>query len=343
MTIQSSAAASGEPIDHHYLPIFYQAAWADGAGRVTRYSRPRDKVVAKSCSPRRTGSQDHLYTHFGVPPERAADLETVFFAPVDSEGAVAHQRLLTGGVAALSPDQRVNWARFMMSTQLRSPFSLGELWRLADHNLRNNMDLSDPEYDAVRSAEDPQTLYAWLEARHPEIIENIHKTWLPAMIDDPDRGTYLINMDWSVIDVASAKRRLLTGDRPLTHTHGWKHPDTTVLFPLSPTLLFAATNGKRQTGRLLQRTPAFLARNANEQLTRCAVDFVIGQDASMIEFVERNLLKVGAEPVPGPIGKGSPIVRHSLRALMGVPRPRAGSGSSRLRLPEPLTGLRPFG
>lgn len=306
MTIQTSAAASGEPIDHHYLPIFYQAAWGDGSGRVTRYSRPRDRVVAKSCAPKRTGSQERLYSHSGVVPERQAYLETLFFAPVDSHAALAHQKLLAGGIGALSPDDRVHWARFMMSMHMRSPFSLRGLWRLADQTLRGNMNLQDDEYDAVRAHGDPATMYAWMAAKHPEVIENIHKTWLPELIDNPDLGHYLINMDWSVVDISTAKRRLLTGDRPLTHTHGWKHPDTTVLFPLSPTLLFAATNGRRQTWRLHQRTPAFLVRNANEQLTRCAVDFVIGQDASMLEFVERNLRRVGAAPVPGPVGRGRP-------------------------------------
>jgi hypothetical protein len=306
VTLGNAAAGAREPIDHHYLPVFYQAAWADAGGRVTRYSRPHNKVVAKSCAPKRTGSQEHLYTHGGVAPEWAAYLETLFFAPVDSNAAVAHQRLLSGGANALSPDHRVHWARFMMSMQLRSPHSLREVWRLADQSMRDNMDLPDDQYDALRKDGDPATMYAWIEARHPEVIENIHKTLLPELIDHPDIGRYLINMDWTVVDIASAKRRLLTGDRPLTHTHGLKHPDTVALFPLSPTKLFAATNGALQTTRLLRHTPAFLVRNANEQLTRCAVDFVIGQDASMLEFVERNLRRLGAEPVPGPIGKGRP-------------------------------------
>ena len=84
----------------------HQSAWANVDGRITRYSRPYDKVVAKSCAPKRTGSQEQLYTHRGVAPERAAYLETLFFAPVDSNAAIAHQRLLSGGVSALSPDQR---------------------------------------------------------------------------------------------------------------------------------------------------------------------------------------------------------------------------------------------
>ena len=306
MTIQTYAAPSGDPIDHHYLPVFYQEAWAGADGRVVRYSRPRDRVVAKSCAPKRTGSQEGLYSHSGVGPERQAYLETLFFSPVDSHAAVAHHALLGAGVAALSPDDRVHWARFMMSMHMRSPFSLEEIWRLADQTLRGNMDVADDEYDALRADGDPATMYAWIEAKHPEVIENIHKSWLPGLIDNPELGTYLINMDWSVVDTSTAKRRLLTGDRPLTHTHGWKHPDTTVLFPLSPTKLFAATNGRSQTGRLHQRSAAFLARNANEQLTRCAVDFVIGQDDSMLACVEKNLRRVGAAPVPGPVGRGRP-------------------------------------
>jgi hypothetical protein len=124
MGIQPPKPGDNEPIDHHFLPVFYQAAWGDAAGRVTRYSRPRDQLVAKSCAPTRTGSEENLYTHHGVPPEHSAYLETQFFSPVDSNGAMAHALLINKGVSGLSPDLRVHWARYMMSTQLRHPFAL---------------------------------------------------------------------------------------------------------------------------------------------------------------------------------------------------------------------------
>jgi hypothetical protein len=303
MDALTPADAVNDPIDHHYLPIFYQEAWADADGRVTRYSRPRDRVVAKSCAPKRTGSQEQLYTHHGVGPERRAYLETEFFASVDSKGAIAHRLLVGHGVPVLTPDQRIDWARYMMSTQLRHPLALDEVWRLADQSMRGELDRPDAEYDAIRKPDDPPTLYGWTEESRPRIIENIHKTWLPGLIGHPELGRHLINMEWSVIDTSTAARRLLTGDRPMIFTRGWKDPNTALFFPLSPTKLFVATNGRPQTERLLNRSAAFLARFANEQVTRFAVDFVIGADAAQVDFVERNLRRLDREPVTSPIGR----------------------------------------
>ncbi|WP_148216797.1 DUF4238 domain-containing protein [Phenylobacterium zucineum] len=107
--------------------------------------------------------------------------------------------------------------------------------------------------------------------------------------------------------VEGAPHSLLTSDRPLISTHGWKDPRAALLFPLSPTKLFVATNGREQTARLLQRnSPNALVRYVNDQIARCAVDFVIGTNDSQLPFVERRLRNFGEEPIPGPIGKGQP-------------------------------------
>jgi hypothetical protein len=57
-----------------------------------------------------------------MPPEQQEVLETQFFSPVDSRAAIAHKLLLAGQLKQLTNHQRVDWARFMMSMQLRSRF-----------------------------------------------------------------------------------------------------------------------------------------------------------------------------------------------------------------------------
>ncbi len=52
-TIIGRAMNAQEPINHHYLPIFYQQGWATD-GRVVRYYRPHDAVVASITGMRYT-------------------------------------------------------------------------------------------------------------------------------------------------------------------------------------------------------------------------------------------------------------------------------------------------
>jgi hypothetical protein len=294
------------PKNHHFTPIFYLTAWAGADGRVIRYNRPRDMVEAKPRPLRRTGSAEHLYTLQGVPPERQAMIETEFFKPVDDRAAVAHRLLLDGKLNALTVEQRSDWARFMMSMQLRSPFSLGELERLADKVMRETMAVDDAEFNAVRKAGDPATIYDWTAKHEPHVIANAHKTFLPGAVDHEELGQFLINMHWATFDLASAKHTLLTGDRPLVSTHGWKDSRTVLMFPLSPTLAFIATNGMRQTLHVLGLNPSTFVSTLNDQVARCAVDFVIGRDASHLAFVEKRLRRPDVEPIPGPVGRGRP-------------------------------------
>jgi hypothetical protein len=295
------------PINHHFTPIFYLNAWADADGRVTRYSRPVDVAVTKPCAPSRTGSAAHLYTLRGVQPERRAALETEFFKPVDTKAAEAHRILLAGGLNKLTHDQRCDWARFMMSMTLRSPFSLGELDNLVGQTLRSTMQLrDDAEFNALRKPDDPETLYDWTLKYHPEAIENAHKSFLPAMIDHEGLGQHLINMIWATVDVASAPHMLLTSDRPFNWSLGWKEPNAALAFPLSPDLVFVATNGRPQMDTVMRRRARDVVRIVNEETARLAVDFVIGCDASQLTFVERRLRRRDQEPIPGPIGRGRP-------------------------------------
>ncbi len=294
------------PVSHHFTPVFYLKSWAAADGRVTRYHRPYMDVVASPGAPKNTGNEDHLYTLHGVPQEQQAYLETAFFSPVDSRAAVVHRQLLTGKLNELTNEQRVDWARFMMSMQLRSPFSLGEVKRLADQNLRANLGMSDPEFDAIRKDGDPETIYDWTLKYQPLVIEEAHKRFLPDLIDHEELGQYLINMHWATVDVSEASHTLLTGDRPFIATHGWKELQAVLLFPLSPTALFVATNHPDRTLQVLRTKPSPHVGMVNNEIVRCAAAFVIGRDASHLAFVEKRLRQRDQEPIPGPVGKGRP-------------------------------------
>jgi hypothetical protein len=160
-------------------------------------------VVASPIGPEYTGYEDHLYTLQGVPREQQAFLETNFFSPVDNAAAAAHQLLLEGKLNNLTNQQRVDWARFMVSMQHRSPHSLTELQNLTDHVMRSNLSFDGPDFaDSVKSGTD-QTMYEWTKQNHPHVMVEAHKRWLPGLIDHGTVGHYLANMVWGTLDVSS--------------------------------------------------------------------------------------------------------------------------------------------
>jgi len=296
-----------QPISHHFVPIFYLKAWSAADGRVTRYYRPYKDVVASPIGPKYAGYEDHLYTLQGVPPDQQAFLETNFFSPIDSAAAVAHQLLLAGKLNSLSNQQRVDWARFMMSMQLRSPFSLGELAaRLSERATRSKLSVDGPEFTVAMKSGTNLTMYEWAQQNHPLLIAEAHKRILPALIDHEVLGQYLINMCWGTLDVSPASHSLLTGDRPLIQTHGWKDPEAVLLFPLSPSALFVATNSRERMKSVVSTGHSRHVRMVNGAIVYNAVDCVFGATNDQLAFVKKRLRRPDHEPVPGPIGKGRP-------------------------------------
>ena len=51
-----------QPNRHHYLPVFYLKRWAGACGRVWRYYRPHDGVVALEVGPAFTGFTKRGFT-----------------------------------------------------------------------------------------------------------------------------------------------------------------------------------------------------------------------------------------------------------------------------------------
>lgn len=299
-------AKQNHPVSHHFVPVFYLTAWAGADGRVMRYYRPHKDVVVSPIAPKRTGYEDHLYTLQGVPPDQQAWLETDFFSPVDSAAAVAHQRLLAGKLNSLTNQQRVDWARFMMSMQSRSPFSLGEVQRLTHHVMRSRVGTDPADFVPPMKAGTNQTMYEWTKQHRPLEIEDAHKKFLPGLIDHTDLGHYLVNMFWGTLNMSGASHSLLTSDRPMIATHGWKDPWAVLLFPLSPSLLFAATNSPERMKSVVDTSRNRHVKMINAEIVRNAVDFVFGADKNHLEFVRKRLRRPDQEPTPGPIGKGRP-------------------------------------
>ena len=289
------------PNKHHYLPVFYLARWTGETGRLIRYYRPHQAVVASPITPLNTGFEDGLYSLDGVAPEQRQVVETQFMAPgVDSPAAVTLKKMLSGGLRDLTGDERVEFTRFVLSLEHRGPQSLREMEALAGDVIRQNLDVADDEeYRKLRKPEDPETLHEWATENFPEMLANSHKRWLPRIIDNTDVGQHVVNMPWAVINVSGSKHSLLTADRPLYRELGLDNPQAIWALPLSPTHLFAAANTEQTLRSLAAAKPDAVVRFMNDALMRYAVHFAYGDSPRHLAFVERRLRHLGDPIQPG--------------------------------------------
>lgn len=104
-----------DPVDHHYLPIFYLSRWVGADGKVCRFSRPYgEKVVTKRVAPKGTAFEEYLYSARmpDGPPNLA--MGKGFRARMVSEAADA-LALLEQGLrkSKWKPQLRSAWSRFV--------------------------------------------------------------------------------------------------------------------------------------------------------------------------------------------------------------------------------------
>jgi hypothetical protein len=280
-----------DPINHHYLPIFYLSNWCDSNGKVTRFYRPHDKVVASRIAPSNTGYEPFLYTHHGVKPDRQQAIEREYMSPwVDDPGSRALRLFMEGASEKFTEKIKSDWTRFLMAMRLRDPHSLREITASAKEVLKKTLSVpDDPEYLAVKDESDPATLYEWVEENAPHVIENVGKTFLPGIIDHERIGNHMINMRWCTFDVGSGGIPLLTGDRPLIATAGLSDPNCVVALPLSPRLLFIATNSDNTETRLRAAGVRKLAKATNINILGQAMKHVYGDSSRQLVFVQNRL------------------------------------------------------
>jgi hypothetical protein len=297
-----------DPINHHYLPVFYLSRWQGIDGRVVRYYRPCDRVIASAISPSNTAFEPRLYTLEGFPKKIEQAVEREYMAPVvDDPAAMAFNTLITRNYAVLTAKVCADWTRFLLSLSLRDPQSLVEIQKSHLDVLRANMSRPDAEYDATKRVCDPATPYEYVEEHAPHLLTNLGKTLLPKLIEHEEICTHIMRMSWKVIDLSSSKVDLLTADRPVLQYEGLAHQNCLITLPLSPSFLFVAANRQDIFDQILQRhTLTDIAKKANSDVVARAIKYVYGKTNKYLRFVERRLVKKDKQPLPGIMGRHLP-------------------------------------
>ena len=291
-----------QPKRHHYLPVFYLKRWVGSRGRVCRYYRPRDRVVASDVGPDFTGYEDGLYQLDGTANPQI--VETKFFRAVDNNAAPILESMLRVGPGALDNDKRRSWTLFLMSMLMRSPHSLDEIGSVINDFFRANLEKShQSDYAASRQPDDPVSIYDFTMKRTPDLAQ-AYKAALPDMIDNDVIGQKIINMRWEILNLSAAPHTLLTGDRPCMTSRGIADPVCMLSLPVSPTHIFVAAHDIGLLCRLAAQPARYTVRNSNDCTVKLAVQNVYGCTASQLTFIEKRLRKAEDPVVPGVILRG---------------------------------------
>ena len=256
-----------EPINHHYVPVFYLKQWRAADGKVIRYYRPRKEVFASSIAPENTGYEPHLYALEGFPDDQKQWIEKYYMGPaVDDPAAKALQMLLASKLASVTGEMKADWTRFLMSLGLRDPEAVAKANADMRRELTARFLQNEEWYSAYKSSGDPETFVEWVESKVPYILASSGTLYLPNFIDNSDIGDVIFKMRWSTFDLSGGGLSLLTGDRPLIRTHGLKDMRCVMMLPLSPRFAFVATNAEATDRGLRRAKPEKLVADINARI-----------------------------------------------------------------------------
>jgi hypothetical protein len=282
-----------EPINNHYLPVFYLQHWCNADGKVVRYYRPHREVVASPIAPANTGYEPRLYWLDGYPPAQRAWLEQHFMGPaVDDPASRAMRVLLEQKTPNPSDEVRSDWTRFIMSLALRDPATMKKNVFEAQQGLIAKLSEKPEEYQALRGPDDPFTFTEWVEINMPQVLPNIGKLFLPDFIENQELGTIIVRMRWAVFNLTRSGVTLLTSDRPCIRTQGLKDPHCVIVLPLSPHFAFVATHSVDVQRALLREGTVRLAKDINARIVANAIKQVYGISGSHLRFVENRFAPI---------------------------------------------------
>lgn len=265
---------------HHYIPVLYLKQWAGSDRKVCEFKRRYGGVLPRRVHPDSTGYVHGLNTVPNLPPEEAQYIETEYLQKLDHKASLALEKLITGSSlrTETSPMLTVAWASFLYSLILRTPEVLSIMQDRFDKTRADLASMSEDSRTITDDDGNERTIVVHQkDIKAPEFLPTFLSSKLVI------RG--LAAMQWAVKSVRGAKHALLTSDRPVIMTNGLAKPTDHLALPLSPMMLFFATNSQETHNSIASMTANQLVETSNNKVAEQAVKFVYGVDDSQLRFV----------------------------------------------------------
>lgn len=280
---------------HHYVPRFYLAAWEGVDQKIACYRWVRNHIHVSRLSPKNVAFERDLYALRSVPDDQKQVIEKKYFAEiVDEKASHVSELLKSESPYVLNHEQRVQWARFLLSFRARLPALVRKIEEEAAPELVEAL-LRDPdEYEKLRRPEDPGTLLEWVRVNFPATIENFGVRLVPSLIEQANLLRDVYQMHWWTQTLDSGNARFLTSDNPCVYTKGLRHQDCVIALPLSPKVVFLAANRTELETNLRNQTFQAMAIRTNQSVVSQAFEYVYGQQSNQRFFVRKHLKRAAS-------------------------------------------------
>lgn len=216
-------------------------------------------------------------------------IERLFHQRIDNQEALVLQKLNGGGLRALTVEDRMDWARFLMSLRIRQPNIVQMLRSQAEQHLRATLAKQPEQYEELLGLKNPPTLIEWTEKCYPGFIENCGMSFFRELVDNPAIGAKVLRMKWWIWDLSNLSYDLLLADHPCIFTSRIDDPSLVIALPISPTKVFMATQSENIAEIMLRQQPKEFAKRVNESSINQGRVRLYARDKSPARFIQKRL------------------------------------------------------
>jgi len=268
-----------------YLPAAYLASWAPrGVVCVMRRAdgdtRAEFKPLDAASVPIARRDDDELS------PELRQQIDQQLAKLAHTEPAAALRPILQRPPAEWISDARENFARFIASLLLLNPSLLAKVTAAMRDIVQTGTREIETRYAARRS--DPRTFAEYVTRSDAEAPELAATQYLQNVMNGETIAAAISKMQWARISVEKSRFSLLTSDRPLDIPLNLSDRDTYIALPLSPTVLFVASNNSSLLDTLTRHDPSKVVRMMNLAIVSQAHERVFSVDDSQFAFVKHH-------------------------------------------------------
>jgi hypothetical protein len=277
---------------HHYVPQSLLRGWATNGKLYAYYWEENAKQVIENAKASVASACQipDLNTFFGTSKAQRDFPEVGFFAPkVDTPAADALRVLLETGVRALTPKQRTDWARLLVSFGVRTPETLRQMGPA-----ETEKSFALIEAAAKGSPQDEAKVNKIVKANMNLFRRNFPLQAALEINTDPTKLQALDRMTWWIRkwddDV------ILIGNRPLLSYPRQKYPcgipldspDCLIALPIAPNAAFFACANPKTQAKMRRMAPSRLANLVNQEAILRAT-CVYARGGSHAEFISQRL------------------------------------------------------
>ena len=277
-----------------YLPAAYLASWAPrGVLCVMRRADGGDTRVEfkpLSAADAASGRRDDD----DLSPELRQQIDQQLATLALAEPSAALRPILQRPETEWISASRDNFARFIVSLLLLNPSLVAKVTATMREIVETGAREIQMRYATRRS--DPKTFAEYVTRSDPEAPALAAVQYLQKVMNGETIAAAIGKMQWTRISVEKSRFTLLASDRPLDIPLNLSDRNAYIALPLSPTLLFVASNNPGLLDTLARHDPSKVVRMMNLATVSEARECVFGVDDSQFAFVKHHFGT--AQPAP---------------------------------------------